>query len=170
MIKNGLMVAGALVLGFVGSSWWSARAARRTEADRPAPVAALAHAAAPPLDLAELRAMIREEVRLARPGGGTAEAAGPAGATSAEARAERPRTPEQVTAQAEATTLVEDGLATGRWRAEDERRWVELRDDFPKADALALRLKLFQALNEGRVAEDLDVRPGGRAPASEATP
>lgn len=179
MLKNGLMVAGALVLGFAGSSWWSARAAQKAAAaDRPAPPAEVALAptpsTTPSLDLGALRAMIREEVQQSRAG---ASAPGPdssSGASSAEAaespkQPARPRTPEQAMAQTEATTLVDDGLASGHWRDEDERRWLSLRGEMAKDDAVALRLKLFQALNEGRVAGDFDIRAGGRPRLSEAT-
>jgi hypothetical protein len=180
MLKNGLMVAGALVLGFVGSSWWSARAAQKT-ANRPAPPSEVALAPTsstpPSLDLGALRAMIREEVQQSRSGTGaaavpqpdSASAASSADAPESPKQPERPRTPEQVMAQTEATTLIDDGLASGHWRDEDERRWLNLRNEMAKADAVALRLKLFQALNEGRVAGDFDIRAGGRPRLSEAT-
>lgn len=181
-LLNGLLIVGALVLGFGASSWWSARAAHKAAAVSPAPtteavLAAASQPGAAPLDLGALRAMIREEVQQARPAGAeNAAPKDPSGDPSPDSPAtpkasDRPRTPEQVTAQLEANTLVEDGLASGHWRDEDERRWLELRENMATPDAAVLRLKLFAALNEGKVAGDFDIRRGARPPeAHQATP
>jgi hypothetical protein len=166
MLKNGLLTVMTLVAGFLASSWWSARDARHAAGNA---AASDTTPSAPAVDLGELRSLIRDELRQARlaagpfakgPGGELSET--PSDQPTRPAVPERPRTPAQIAAHVEATTLIDDGLASGHWRDEDEARWVDLRDELARADAGALRLKLFQALNEGRVAGDFDIRRGGR--------
>lgn len=172
MLKNGLLTVTALVVGFASSAWWSAHNARTAPPAAPVEVAETA-APAPAVDLGALRAVIREEIRSGRDhaGGGAEHGAAAAAeitpASPAPRAPETPRTPAQVTAQVEATTLIDDGFASGHWRDEDERRWQELRPEMANGDAAALRQKLFQALNEGRIAGDFDIRAGGRPRLSE---
>jgi hypothetical protein len=167
MVKNALVAAVFLVGGFALSSWWTSRASHPA---RDVPVLAVGTPSAPAggVDLVAMRAMIREEIQQARaPAPPTGDRAAddvaadpqempgdPAAPVSPRGR-KAPPTPEQAAAHSAASTLVEAGIAAGRWTTQDEEQWQELADKLAPGAGQDVRGRLFEAINEGHVFGDV---------------
>jgi hypothetical protein len=122
------------------------------------PLAPRSAIVAPALDLAAVRAIMREELATALTEAGPA--ATPTFADLARPSAEAPPapTPERLAAYEAAERLVDDALIRGRWSADDGARMRQLVAQLDQDQFAALARTLFPAINRGDIAVDLDVR------------
>lgn len=188
MVKNAIVAAIFLLGGFVLSSWWTARGKHATLPDIRRQAEQTAQVSPPPsaADLDAMRILIRQELQQAlaqRPEGSSCpavkgasdarELAGgdPSAPVSPRGRPATP-TPAQEAAHAAASTLIDAGIAVGRWTEQDENQWQLLADQLAPGAGQDVRGRLFEAINEGRLIAEIRFghRAGMRQPVAIARP
>ena len=178
MVKNAIVAAVFLLGGFALSSWWTTHGNRHAGHPGVRGQAEQTGQASPPpsaVDLDAMRILIRQELQqaLAQRSGGNScppdrvastdrgladgDPSAPINPTTRRA----PPTPAQEAAHAAAATLVDAGIAGGRWTEQDESQWQELEDQLAPGAGQDVRGRLFEAINEGRLVAE--VRFGRRA-------
>jgi hypothetical protein len=144
MVKNAIVAAVFLLGGFALSSWWSTRGSHATLPDLRGQGEQRGQVSAPPpaVDLGAMRTLIRQELQQALAQGATGNSrvannggsddrgladGDPSAPVDPRGRRAAP-TPAQLAAHAAAATLVDAGIAVGRWTEQDENQWQELED------------------------------------------
>jgi hypothetical protein len=172
MVKNAIVAAVFLLGGFALSSWWTTRGNHAMLPDVRGRVEQTGQVSPPPsaVDLGAMRTLIRQELQQALAQGaavagnnraadnGTSDDQGLADGDPSAPVVPRGRraapTPAQLAAHAAAATLVDAGIAVGRWTEQDENQWQELEDQLAPGAGQDVRGRLFEAINEGRLVAD----------------
>jgi len=167
MVKNAIVAAVFLLGGFALSSWWTTRGNHATLPEIRGQAEQTGQVSPPPsaVDLGAMRTLIRQELQQALAQGsagnncpvdnGAADDRGladgdPSAPVSPRGRRAAP-TPAQLAAHATAATLVDAGIAVGRWTEQDETQWQELEEQLAPGAGQDVRGRLFEAINEGRL-------------------
>lgn len=167
MVKNAIVAAVFLLGGFALSSWWTTRSNHASVPVVPTEVEQTGQVSPPPsaVDLGAMRTLIRQELQqaLAQQAAGNGRVADngasddqglvagdPSAPVSPRGHGAAP-TPAQLAAHATAATLVDAGIAVGRWTEQDEDQWQELADRLAPGAGQDVRGRLFEAINEGRL-------------------